>query len=53
MSSNWRSELNHFLAEFDIETTMVLEAINEMLIRSGQTFNDKIRGLIEKSIKSR
>lgn len=56
MSSNWGSvlnEINDYLADFESETTKVLENINEVLLQSEQKFDDRIRKHFVKSVNSR
>lgn len=53
MSSNWGSVLNNYLADFDSETTKVLENVNVALLKSGQKFDERIRKHFVKSVNNR
>lgn len=56
MSSNWesiRNEISDYLEDFQSETTTVLENINDVLLQSERTFDDRIRKLFVKSVNDR
>lgn len=53
MSSDWGPVLNSFLGEFEASTVSALEEINELLARSGKTFDVRIKDYIKRSVKNR
>ncbi|XP_055305026.1 uncharacterized protein LOC129569861 isoform X2 [Sitodiplosis mosellana] len=53
MSSNWRPVLNNYLADFEALTSTALENMNQLLLQSGQEFDDRIRSYFVKSVNNR
>lgn len=53
MTTNWKSVLNKYLADFETQIGSALDEINELLVKSGQKFDDKIKELFVKSVNNR
>lgn len=53
MTTTWQSVLNQYLAHFDTRTATALEHINQLLLQSGQIFDDQIKNHIKKNVKNR
>lgn len=51
--SDWRPSLNNYLSKFESQTTEILQRINELLVQSGQQFDDRIKDHLAKSVKNR